>query len=739
MAPPGSRWASVASAAVLWASQASGADSAVWSVWVDGRDTGEVAEFRREGAEVWAPPDVLSRLGFSVPPSHSSPGGVLLDPKTGWRVRIDEAEQRIAVEGPRSVPSGPVRTLEPASSWGPALPLIPGWSLDYDASVQHASSGWSGGLYAVGRAFGPWGRFETGQVWGSEGGSGRLDTVLARDRPEKAQTTAWGDGVSQTPGWARPVRFGGVHWGTDFSTRPDLITYPLPSFEGQAVVPSSVDVLIDGLSVQHADVPAGPFRLPQLPVFGNGAASVVVRDTLGREQAYRIPFFADETLLRPGLAQFSLDAGFLRRSFPGNDYGPAVASGTYRYGWTDGLTAEAHGEAAAGLAVGGAGLIGRWGDWGVGSASLSVSRGAGCVGRRLHLASRMRFGDFTANAAWDRTQEDFCDLGTLGGTPVPRELARLGVGWNPGNGLYLQVTGVRRRDHDGETDRVWAVNGSRRMHGGWFLTAGWLRSVRADVRDRSVQLGVLIPWGSRGGSVSLDARSGAGGRSRVRAELPPPSGPGWGGYAEAGLSDGDRRLGSQVRTRFADWTLEWDQQSGSDAQRLQVQGTVGQAGGVVFAARTAGPAFAVVETGVPGVGVYRENRWVGTTDTSGRLVVPDLQPFSPNRLALDPTALPPDIDLVRPEQTVVPARGGAVRVRFGTASATRVVLTVLDAAGKPVPPGTPVRSDAEEQRAGFDGAVYLTPPAGGLRVGDSSRACVAHETRPRVYRCGDRP
>jgi outer membrane usher protein FimD/PapC len=32
----------------------------------------------------------------------------------------------------------------------------------------------------------------------------------------------------------------------NYSTRPDLITYPLPQFIGQAALPSTVDLIING-------------------------------------------------------------------------------------------------------------------------------------------------------------------------------------------------------------------------------------------------------------------------------------------------------------------------------------------------------------------------------------------------------------------------------------------------------------------------------------------------------------
>jgi len=56
------------------------------------------------------------------------------------------------------------------------------------------------------------------------------------------------------------VRFGGVQFGTNFSTQPMLVTTPLLAAHGEAVVPSTVDVFVNGRPVASESVPPGPFR-----------------------------------------------------------------------------------------------------------------------------------------------------------------------------------------------------------------------------------------------------------------------------------------------------------------------------------------------------------------------------------------------------------------------------------------------------------------------------------------------
>ncbi len=77
----------------------------------------------------------------------------------------------------------------------------------------------------------------------------RLDTAWTRDFPDRMATLRVGDSFSSPGGWGRAVRFGGVQFGTNFSTQPMLVTTPLLAAHGEAVVPSTVDVFVNGRPV----------------------------------------------------------------------------------------------------------------------------------------------------------------------------------------------------------------------------------------------------------------------------------------------------------------------------------------------------------------------------------------------------------------------------------------------------------------------------------------------------------
>jgi outer membrane usher protein len=110
-----------------------------------------------------------------------------------------------------------------------------------------------------------------------------------------------GDVISDSLSWSNSVRVGGISYGRDFSLRPDLVTWPIPSFSGEAAVPTSVDVFINGYRAGSRQLEPGPFTLTNLPyINGAGNAVLVTTDALGRQVSTTMPFYVASDLLNEG-------------------------------------------------------------------------------------------------------------------------------------------------------------------------------------------------------------------------------------------------------------------------------------------------------------------------------------------------------------------------------------------------------------------------------------------------------
>ena len=152
--------------------------------------------------------------------------------------------------------------------------------------------------------------------------------------------------------------------------------------------------------------------------------------------------------------------------------------------------------------------------------------------------------------------------------------------------------------------------------------------------------------------------------------------------------------------------------------------------GTVEAARRIGTGFALVSTsGVGGVSIMHENRLIGTTDSGGHLLVPDLNPYESNKLAIDPLTLPAKASFTVDQQNVTPRGNSGVLAEFNITRMRAVTLALRDASGQPILPGTTLTHIESQQQlvVGYDGQVFIEHPAlhNHLEVARAEYACSA--------------
>ena len=89
------------------------------------------------------------------------------------------------------------------------------------------------------------------------------------------------------------------------------MTWPLPAFSGEAAVPTSVDLFINGYRSGSTRLqPGGRLPLTNLPyINGAGDAVLVTTDALGRQVSTTLPFYVSSDPLKQGLKRRRRDAG----------------------------------------------------------------------------------------------------------------------------------------------------------------------------------------------------------------------------------------------------------------------------------------------------------------------------------------------------------------------------------------------------------------------------------------------
>ncbi|MCT8162281.1 MULTISPECIES: fimbria/pilus outer membrane usher protein [unclassified Pseudomonas] len=133
---------------------------------------------------------------------------------------------------------------------------------------------------------------------------------------------------------------------------------------------------------------------------------------------------------------------------------------------------------------------------------------------------------------------------------------------------------------------------------------------------------------------------------------------------------------------------------------------------------------------VPEVSGVRSQQSSGVrTNDDGYMVIPYLRPYRANPLVLDTDQVGPEVEIDNASLHVVPRRGALVRADFAARKVARLVLTLLQSNGQPLPFGAQV-SDQEGQPLAVVGqagqallAIDDAPQKLQLQWGDQPTTC----------------
>jgi len=696
----------------------------------------------------------LRQLGFSARGEEP----VALEDLSGVVVRYEAALQTLALEVPLEQLSLPTTRLEREADTAPAAAASPGMVLNYDVYGSHNEGGGNLALTNELRLFGLGeGVLETSSLlrtyqdpadrqWRGE--SVRLDTAWRLDFPEAAVSLTVGDFYSGFVDWSRPVRMGGVQIGRNYALQPYRVLTPTPTFLGEAVVPSNVELYVDGLRQYNGEVPIGPFQLAAQPgINGTGNAQVVITDAFGRMQTLDFAFYGTQQLLAKGLSDWSAGVGRMRKDYGLRSFAyetPVIGSATWRYGASDRFTAEAHVEGGGGVINGGAGGWWLLGGAGVVNAAYAHSRVDGLQGGQYAVGYSWNNRRFNINLLTRRTHGTYRDLGALQDTLPPDISEQATLGMNLQRAGSLSASYLRLRYPDGEDNRYASLFWSRSFGDRWSAYLSFNQNL-ADSEDRSVYLSVSAALG-RNRQSSLSAQRN-GERLTYVADLsqPVPGDGSQGGYGwRVQARGGDDGAGGLAElgwlNRVGRYSMGYARQGDLDYGYASASGSVVWMGGHVFAAREVPDAFAVVSTdGYAGIPVRLENRLIGTTDKNGLLLVTPLLSWQRNRLSIDTLDLPADMRADRVDTWVTPRQSAGTGVSFGLRRTRALNVILHDGQDRPVAVGSNVHlPDGRKVTVGYDGQAYMEDVANGsqLQVDTPQGRCSVTLSMQRVNSTG---
>ncbi len=609
------------------------------------------------------------------------------------------------------------------NTWGlnqlSLTPSSPGAFFNYDISSTHFdfdNETRTSGLFELG-TFSTWGSGTTNFLarhnqLGDLPDLVRLDTTWRKDYPEKMHSLVLGDTFIQGTSWSGSVRFGGVQWGTNFSTQPEFVRFPLMSFSGEAALPSTLDLYVNDALRLRQDIPPGPFTIDEIPtITGDGQARLVVRDLLGREKVITQDFYASQRMLRPGLNEYSLELGAIRENYglENNDYGRVVAAGTWRRGISDNLTLETHGQLLRNQGMAGMGTYSLLPFGALFTSALAISQTDSQRGELLKLGLQRQGQILSFGIDSQLTSEDFVRVGMSENFALPSQQSRIFANLSTYEMGSINVA-YTRQDYRQHNDVEFVNLGyTMKLKGIGYLQLTALHFVNE--HDTTLRLSLTLPMSMKRTTSSISAsQTDTRNEGTLQVQRSLPVGIGFGYRLRAGVGDSDQRQASlSYQNDYGLYQLEGSRLNGQSATRANIRGGAAIVDRSLFASRYLDNSFAIVKVpGFEGVRIYAENQQVARTNSKGEALIPRLRAYERNKISIEQLDIPLDANISGLNMEISPYYRSGVTLTFPVIRTRNAFFSLVLKNGEYLPIGAFVTNEQGEHfPVGNRGEVFL--------------------------------
>ncbi|MBH3430259.1 fimbria/pilus outer membrane usher protein [Pseudomonas alkylphenolica] len=553
----------------------------------------------------------------------------------------------------------------------------------------------------------------------------RTDTYAQRDLPGLRANLTLGETFTGGDVF-RSFAFSGARLASDQDMLSDAMQQYAPVIRGVAQTRAKIEVLRNGFPIYSTYVAPGAYVIDDLSVgSGHGELEVVVTESDGQVNRFIQPYSSLGSLLREGVWRYTTTAG----RYNGAEHldkpqfwqGTLARGGTWDTTLYGGVLASDYYRA---------GVLGMARDFGnLGALSLDVTNAntdlSGTLGQVQGQSFALRYGkSFQTRtslrfAGYRYSTEGYRDLyeavqqrnaaARFAGSR--RSQLEASAYQNVGQRSSLSLT-LSQEDY-------WRSNYQRRQYQlqyntrlgelGVNLFASQSLSARnSDNRLFGLSLSLPLDFG-RPHTATFDLQR-SNGQYSERASLQ-------GGLLDDRLSYHTSLTSDQNNRKSGALSLAYQGSKGSygagyseasdyRSLSLNASGSVlAHADGIALGSYLGETTALVHVPDVADVGV--QNASTARTDAKGYLLIPHLRPYRSNSLVLDTDQLSPEVIIDNATQQVVPRRGAVVKASFDARQVVRMVLTLQQPDGRPLPFGAQV-SDAQGQALGVVGQAGQT-------------------------------
>lgn len=544
----------------------------------------------------------------------------------------------------------------------------------------------------------------------------RLDTTLTVDKLSEMSTIKIGDTISRPATiLGRPVRYGGIHYGTNFQIQPQFVKAPTAFISSQAALPSTVDVFVNNTLQTRKEIPPGPFSISGVPLIsGDGEVRMVITDISGRQQIISQRFYSSPTLLAKNISEFSIEVGYLRRNYgqENNDYNDFFASGSYRYGLTNNLTIEGGLQLQQGDNYGlQASITNTINNVGLISSAVAYSRTKFGNGGKFALGFERNMKEYSIGVNTQIAEDGYRQEGVDNDFNV-KKINNINFLYRIKNIGNIGFSFIKQELVSGSKTEIFSSNFStlQRSWGTLFFSI-------FGSSDSNKNYGISVFWVMPFERDLSSSLSHSQNRSQIRNDqtvlqvqrnISTTNNIGY--RLQTGINV-PNQAGLSTQNEYVYSRFEAAEFQGNNSFRLSLSGAIANFENQWFLTRRINESFGLVKIpGIPNVRVYVDNQLTAKTNKDGLAFVPRLSPYLPNKVSIEASDLPMDTEINNLLMSPVPAWRSGVTINFPIRRSSSASLNLIDERGTPLPAGAVAKiNDREEEfPIGTEGEAYLT-------------------------------
>lgn len=546
-----------------------------------------------------------------------------------------------------------------------------------------------------------------------------INTYVKRDIPQLKSRLLLGEGNTSGELFDT-LSFRGAQISTVDQMWPDSQRGYAPEIRGVARTSAQVTVSQNGNKIYETTVSPGPFNITDLyPTGYGGDLDVIVKEADGSETRFSVPYAAMTRLKRPGMTFYSVTGGVSRKD--NMAYTPSVYQGTIQHGFTNSLTGytgilgsdnyiSALLGGAFGLPIGAisldiTGAQTKYGDQKKQGASYraTYSKKISQTDTNLTLAA-YRFslsGYYSYDNALQINNYYKKNKKNNGVHYLSRPKQRFSLTANQNFGesygnIYLTGFVQNYWNSMGNNTQFQLGYNNRMGRVSYTLSANRLLYSTGG-RDTQLSLDLSIPLGSESKTYvtgnAIHNKEGVTAQTSVNGTLGKND---QYSYNIGAVRDVDNKksgsVSGQYRSSYSMLTASYTKGENYYSTSAGASGTViALPDGINLSAYQSTTYAVVTAADAEGARVLGYPNIV--LNKSGRAVVPNINPYRVNELAIDPKGIPLEVELDSTQQRVIPVEGAVVRLDYKTSKGKPLLIRANQPNGSALPFGASVNDE----------------------------------------------